>query len=191
MSSDLADLLRAQHADLRALLADLARQPAVTEQILGPQLRARRRLMRRIQHVFLAQTAGRIRYLWPAFRSAWPEGRSYTERAWSSARVIEYRMAKREWYGERDEAIADLEDQIASDIEEQVGFEERQLPRLEGRADRTGIDGTGLARRLRAGGPWPTRPHPDLPRSARLASMMLRPLAVTDRVLDQLARPTE
>lgn len=189
MTSDLAELLREQHADMRALLTNLARQPAVTETIQGPQLRARRRLMETIQHTFLAHTGARLRYLWPALRNAWPDGRSYTMRAWDQARAIEYRLAKRDWFGERDAAVTDLEDRIASDIEEYLALEERQLPRLA--ATIAGADGTTLAGRLRSGGPWPTRPHPDVPRSPRLASLMLRPLAVTDRVLDRLRRPME
>lgn len=191
MSSDVASLLRDQHAEMRGLLADLARQPAVTETILGPQLRARRRLMRTIQHTFLAHTAARLRYLWPALRTAWPAGQTYTGRAWDRARVIEHRMAKREWFGERDGAITDLEAQIAAGIEEQLTLEEPQLTRLDGLTEEQGVDGRTLAEQLRSGGPWPTRPHPDLPRSPRLAALVLRPLAVTDRVLDRLERATE
>lgn len=190
MSSDLAALLRDQHTEMRALLADLARQPAVSETILGPQLRARRRLMQRLQETFLAQTAMRLRYLWPALR-AWPDGRSYTSRAWRLARVTEARMAKRPWFGERDGALNDLEAEIAAGIEEQLALEERQLPRFAGETDRIGLDATSVAGQLRSDRPWPTRPHPDIPRSARLAALMLRPLAVTDRVLDRLGRPTE
>jgi hypothetical protein len=191
MGEDLPALMRDQHADLRALLADLARQPAVTELIQGPQLRARRRLLRTLQHTFLAQTAPRMRYLWPVLRATWPDGRSYTRRAWDKARVVEYRMAKREWLGERDAAVTDLEEHLASDLEDYVSLEERQLPRLEGPPHRTGIDGAALASRLRKTEGWPTRPHPDLPRSPRLAALMLRPLALTDRALDPLTRPTE
>lgn len=189
--ANLAALLGGQHGEMRTLLAALARQPAVSETITGPQLRARRRLMRTLEHRFVAQTAQRLRYVWPALDTAWPDGSAYTSLAWDRARTIEYRMAKRAWYGERDEAVTALEDHIASEITEYVAFEERQLPRLDGPTDRTGVDGMRIADRLGTGGPWPTRPHPDLPRSRRLAALMLRPLALADRIADRLAPPRE
>jgi hypothetical protein len=191
MEHDLPDLIRDQHAEMRGLLAQLSRQPAVTEQILGPQLRARRRLMRTIEQTFLAHQAARLRHLWPALRRAWPDGRSYTQRAWQQTRAIENQMAKRRWIGDRDATATDLDDQIASDIDELMSWEAAQLARMEGPADRTGLDGTSLTTRLGSRGPWPLRPHPDVPRSPRLAAILHRPLAVTDRVLERCAHTTE
>jgi hypothetical protein len=191
MDDDLPDLIRAQHAQLRELVAQLGRQPAVTELVLGPQLRARRRVMRTIERTFLAQQAARLRHLWPALRRAWPDGRSYTRRAWARTRTIESQMAKRRWVGERDGALTDLDDRIAADILALMATEARQLPRMEGPDDRTGLDGTSLARRLGDRGPWPTRPHPDVPRAQGLASLAHRPLAVADRVHEWCGHTTE
>lgn len=191
MEHDLADLIRAQHAQMHGLLAQLGRQPAVTELVLGPQLRARRRVMRTVERTFLAQQAARLRHLWPALRRTWPDGRSYTGRAWARTRTIEYLMAKRRWSGERDAALTDLEDRIASGIVSLMATEARQLPRMEGPDDRTGLDGTSLAQRVGSEGLWPTRPHPDVPRSQRLASLVHRPLALADRVHERCGHTTE
>jgi hypothetical protein len=191
MTDDLADLLRDQHAEMRDLLARLALQPAVTEHVQGPQLRARRRLIIDIRRTFLAQETARLRHLWPALRAAWPDGRVYTSEARTKGRVVEYLFAKRQWFEERDGAANDLEDQIASHIEDLLVAEARHLPRLDGPARRTGIDTTTVARRMQRAAPCPTRPHPDLPRSHALASLLLRPLSVTDRVLDHCSRATE
>jgi hypothetical protein len=100
-------------------------------------------------------------------------------------------MAKRQWLGERDEAANDIEDHIAADIERQIEAEEWQLVRLEGPSDRTGLDGTALAARLRSGGPWPSRPHPDVPRAPWLAARLQRLLGLSDRVLESCAYTKE
>lgn len=181
MGHDVPDRIRAQHADLRRLIEKLDRQPAVTEQILQPQLRARRQVFRTLQRTFVAYQSARLRHLWPVLRRAWPDGRVYTDQAWKQTRRIEDRMAKRPWLGERDEATTDLDRQIAVGIEALLTAEEDQLPRLEG---------TTMSRRL-GDGYWPTRPHPDVPRAQRLASILQRPLALSDRVLDRCAHTTE
>lgn len=191
MRDDLADVIRGQHAVLRDLLAELERQPAVSELILGPQLRVRERLARLIERTFLAHQAARLRHLWPALRADSAEGRTYADQAWSETRTVEALMAKRRWFGERDTTANDLDDRIASRILALMAAEERQLARIEELADRTGRDRTTWARQLNGSGPWPTRAHPDVPRSLRLASIIYRPLAVRDRVADRLAHPTE
>jgi Hemerythrin HHE cation binding domain len=191
MGRDLPDLIRDQHAELRELLAELCRQPEVTERILGPQIRARERLLQQIRRVYLAQQAARLRYLWPRLRAASPEGRSYTDRAWAQTRAVEARMAKREWFGERDEVRNELDHTISWGIQKQLVLEERELGRIADASSRGELDGPTLVRRLSSRGPWPTRPHPDVPASPRLASIAKRPLALSDRLLDRLAHDTE
>jgi hypothetical protein len=191
MEHDLPGLIRRQHADLRELIVLLERQPAVTEQILEPQLRARDTVLRTFERRFLAYQAARMRYLWPALRAAWPDGRSYTSRAWERTRLVEYRMLKRRWLGERDRTTTDLERHMVDDVEELLTGEERQLARLAGPAEDVGFDATEVAEQMRTGGPWPTRPHPDVPGSLRLAATLQRPLALADRVLDRCAHVHE
>jgi hypothetical protein len=190
MGHDLPDLIRAQHVHVRGLLADLDRQPEVTERILQPQLRARARCFRNLRHTFVGHQSARLRHLWPALRRAWPDGRAHTDRAWEQTRAIEYRMTKRQWLDDRDEATTDLDHRIAADIESLLSAEEAQIARLEGTADGVGLEDTSVARGL-ADGFWPTRAHPDVPRSQRLASLLHRPLALSDRVLDRCAHTTE
>lgn len=99
-------------------------------------------------------------------------------------------MAKRDWFGERDEARNELDDAVAWGIRKQLALEKRHLELLADAADGGQLDGTTLARRL-SGGSWPTRPHPDVPTSPRLASIAKRPLALGDRLMDRLAHATE
>lgn len=192
---ELSAALGDEHDEMRVLLADLARQPPITETITGPELRARRRAMLCVQRAFFIQLALRLRYVWPALSTASPGGRAYVARAWNRSRLIQVRMAKRQWCGERDVALNDLEAHISSEIAEFLRQEARHLARLDGTGDGSAdagrLDAVALEVRRQSGAPWPTRPHPDLPRSPRLARLMLRPLALTDRALDRLSRPME
>ena len=189
MAHDLAEVIRGQHAELRDLLAHLARQPRVTEQTLQPQLRARDHALADVQRVFLAHQGARLRHLWPALRRI-PDTGDYVARALQETRAVEHCLAKRRWYGDRDETANELDDQIASGIETHLEMEERELARLAESGRLAALDTAELARLLARDGLWPTRPHPDVPRSPRLAVLLQRPLALTDRVVDRLALAT-
>ena len=191
MGRDLPTVIRSQHAELRELLAQACRQPQVTEHTLGPQLRARERVLKKVRHRYLAHQSARLCYLWPPLRRISPDGRAYTDRAWAQTRAVEARMAKRDWFGERDQVRNQLDDTIAWGIQKQLVMEERQLGRIEAASDSGDLDGTTVARRLTSSGPWPTRPHPDVPSSYRLAAIVKRPLALTDRLVDSFAHRTE
>jgi hypothetical protein len=185
MGSELLDLIRSQHAELRSLLARLERQPAYTELMLGPQVRARERAFQAVQHAYLAQQSLRLRHLWPALGRAWPDGGSYADQAWAQTRSVQARMAKRQWFGERDETKNRLEAEIAWGVRRQLVLEERQLGRLERAVETSAIDGATLVRRLGGSRPTPTRPHPDVPLSRRLAAALQAPLALADRLVDR------
>jgi len=175
---------------LRGLLEDLERQPAVTERILGGQLRARQELVRTIERTFVQQEVAKHRHLWPVVRRALPDGDAVSREAIVQCREIEHQLVKLRWFGDRDSEMNDVIAALAEEIRAHLAFEHEQLTRL--RRHPPEQDLREVAARMSSRG-WarPTRPHPDLPGSRRLAGLLGIPMAVVDHLLDACAfRPT-
>jgi hypothetical protein len=187
MRQDLADVIGVQHGELLALLDDLERQPAITDHTVQGQLRARSTAMRTLERAFVAQHAARRRILWPVLRQLSTAGRAHVERDREQARSVEHRMAKRQWYGDRDETLNSLDADIAWGVRKHVVLERRELARLAATGELAAEVADEMAGELEDRGPWPTRPHPDLPQWPPLAVLVSRPLAFTDRVIDRCA----
>ena len=190
VDQDAIQLVEEQHRRLRALLEDLERQPAVTERILGGQLRARQELVRTIERTFVQQEAAKHRHLWPVVGRALPDGDAVSREAIVQCREIEHQLVKVRWFGDRDSEVNDVIAALAERIRAHLAFEHEQLTRL--RRHRPEQDLGKVAARMSSRG-WarPTRPHPDLPGSRRLAGLLGIPMAVVDHLLDTFAfRPT-
>jgi hypothetical protein len=190
VDQDATQLVEEQHRLLRGLLDDLERQPAVTERILGGQLRARQELVRTIERTFVQQEAAKHRHLWPVLRRALPDGDTVVHEAIVQCREIEHRLVKLRWFGDRDGAVNDVVAALVDDVRVHLDFEREQLTRL--RQHPTEQDLDEVAARMSSRG-WvrPTRPHPDLPGSRRLAGLLGIPMALVDHLLDAVAfRPT-
>lgn len=185
---ELTEVILAPHVGVRELLAALGRQPAVTERTLQPQLRGRRQVVDSLGRAFVGLQSVRLRYWWPEIRRLSPEAAEHADRAWRDTRGIEQLMARRQWYGEHDPTTGQLDQRIATGVEQVLDREDGELHRLTASGELALLDCARLAVRLSKPGRWPTRPHPDVPRSARLAAVMQGLLARTDLVLDRCAR---
>jgi hypothetical protein len=190
VGKDATQLVEEQHRLLLGLLEDLERQPAVTERILGGQLRARQELVRTIERTFVQQEVAKHRHLWPAVRRALPDGATVVGEAIAQCRRIEHHMVKLRWFGDRDGEMDDVIAAMAEEIRAHLAFEHEHLDRL--RRHPPEADLRQVAARMSSRG-WarPTRPHPDLPGSRRLGGLLGIPMAVVDHLLDAFAfRPT-
>lgn len=190
MDVDATQLVADQHALLRRLLDDLERQPAVTERILGGQLRAKFELLDAIRRAFVQQEAAKHRHLWPVVRRALPDGADVARRALRDCREIEHLMVKLRWFGDRDSEVEEVVAALVERLREHLAFESEQLHRLRLNPPEEDL-GEVAARMTTRTWARPTRPHPDLPRSARLAGLLGVPLALVDHLMDACAfRPT-
>jgi hypothetical protein len=182
---DAVTLLARQHEEMLRLLADLARQPTVSEHIQGGQLRRREQTLQRIGRCFVTQEGAKQRYLWPLLRRAWPDGAAIVAAARARKQQAEELLIKLRWLGDRDVQVNDATDALAAVLREHIAIESRHLGRL-----RRGVPAPDLAAlgdKLAGPHLLPTRPHPDLP-SSPLAVALLGPVvAVTDRVVDAFA----
>jgi hypothetical protein len=187
---DATQLVEEQHRLLRGLLDDLERQPAVTERILGGQLRARQELVRSIERTFVQQEAAKHRHLWPVVRRALPDGTTVVREAIAQCRSIEHHLVKLRWFGDRDGEMDDVVAAMTEEIRGHLAFEHQHLARLRRHAREADLRQVA-ARMTSRGWARPTRPHPDLPVSRRLAGMLGIPMAVVDHLLDAFEfRPT-
>jgi Hemerythrin HHE cation binding domain len=192
VEQDATRLVEEQHRMLRGLLDELERQPAVTERILGGQLRARQELLHAIERTFVQQETGKHRHLWPVVRHALPDGETVVHEAIVQCRGIEHRLVKLRWFGDRDSEVDDVVAALLDDIREHLAFEHEQLVRLRRHLPEEDL-GEIAARMSSRGWARPTRPHPDLPTSRPLAGLvgLGLPMALVDHLLDVLAfRPT-
>lgn len=190
MDQDATQLVEEQHRLLRGLLDDLDRQPAVTERILGGQLRARQELLHSIERTFVQQEAAKHRHLWPVLRRALPDGETVVHEAIVQCRQIEHQLVKLRWFGDRDSEVDDVVAALVDDVRSHLAFEHRQLSRLRRHPPEQDLDEVA-ARMSSRGWARPTRPHPDLPGSRRLAGLLGIPMALVDHLLDAFAfRPT-
>jgi hypothetical protein len=183
-------LVGGQHRVLLGLLEDLERQPAVTERILGGQLRTRQELLRSIERTFVQQEAAKHRHLWPVLRRTLPNGDSVVHEALVQCRRIEHRLVKLRWFGDRDSEVDDVVAALSRDIRHHLAFEDEQLARLRRHPPEDDL-GEVAARMSSRGWARPTRPHPDLPASRPLAGLVGIPMALVDHLLDAFAfKPT-
>jgi hypothetical protein len=190
VDQDATQLVEEQHRLLRGLLEDLERQPAVTERILGGQLRARQELVRTIGRTFVHQEAAKHGHLWPVVRRALPDGATVVREAIAQCRRIEHHLVKLRWFGDRDAEMDDVIAAMAEKIRDHLAFEHQHLARLRRHAPEAELRQVAARMSSRS---WarPTRPHPDLPGSGRLAGLLGTPMGVVDHLLDAVAfRPT-
>jgi uncharacterized membrane protein YccC len=187
---DATQLVEEQHRVLGGLLDDLERQPAVTERILGGQLRVRQELLRAIERAFVQQEAAKHRHLWPLVRRALPDGGAVAHEAVVQCREIEHQLVKLRWFGDRDSQVDDVVASLLDDIRKHLAFEHQQLARLRRHPPEEDL-GEVAARMSSRGWARPTRPHPDLPASRPLAGLVGFPMALVDHLLDVFAfKPT-
>jgi hypothetical protein len=190
VDTDAIQLVEEQHRLLRGLLEDLERQPAVTERILGGQLRARQELLNAVERTFVQQEAAKHRHLWPVVRRGLPDGKEVAREAIAQCREIEHQLVKLRWFGDRDSEVDDVVAALLDDVRAHLAFEHEQLTRLRRQPPEESL-GEVAARMSSHGWARPTRPHPDLPGSRGLAGLVGVPMALVDHLLDAFAfRPT-
>lgn len=180
---DAVAVVASQDDRLRRIMAELSALPPVHERIEGEALRTRQRLTLELQATLTRCEAARWLHLWPVARRVLPDGAAVTDEVLRRRLRIEHRLEKSRWYGDRDEGLNDLLDELLEEVRSQLAFERRQLARL---ADAAPAEERLRIGRALEGARWlPTRPHPDLPRN-RILLALARPLVVlADHLADR------
>src|SRR5512146_1910166 len=109
---DAVTVLSGQHAELRRLIREVERLPRVSLDATGPELRRLQELMAELRRCFVVHERLKERYLWPALRRAWPDGRVVSRAARDKKRQVEERFVKFRWLSERDVLASEVMDQI-------------------------------------------------------------------------------
>lgn len=185
---DAIKLISSQQDELSELLDELCRQPQVSEQVLGGQLRKRQELLAELRRVFVRNESAKRRHFWPMVRRVLPDGAEVAAAAGEQRHQVEQMFVKIRWFGDRDAEVNDVVEELVEAVRQHVGFEAKQLRRLRRRRrDIEDMLSTSAERLTRRGWARPTRPHPDLPDSSLLAALAMPFLAVVDHAVDACA----
>lgn len=183
---DAVTVLARQHDELRRLMREVERLPRVSLDAAGPDLRRRQELMAGLRRCFVMHERLKDRYLWPALRRAWPDGRVISDAARHQKRQVEEGFIKFRWLSERDVLVNEVMDQILAGIEDHVSLESHLLGRISRSLLAPVLQDIGakLARRHLL---VPTRAHPGMPASSGLASVAGPVVGLADRVTEAFA----
>jgi hypothetical protein len=180
---DVVTVLSRQHDDLRRLMRDIEREPSVSQRAKGGDLRRLQTLTDDLRRCFVIHERSKERYLWPVLRRAWPDGDVISRAARLRAQHVEKRFIKLCWLGERDAHANAVLDEALARIQEHISLEGHLLGRI--RLSLPGEVGEEIgAKFARRQLLLPTRPHPDMPISPRVAAVLGPVIGLADRVVE-------
>jgi hypothetical protein len=180
---DAVTVLAGQHGHMAELIREIERQPAIGEQSMGGDLRRFQELLEELRRYFVVHETVKLRYLWPVLRREWPDGDAIAGAARAQKVHAEELFIKLRWLSERDVHANAVTAELLGVIREHVRLESHFLGRLHGTFSGAALKGIGdrLNRRQVLA---PTRPHPDMPSSPRLAAVLAPVTGLVDRVVE-------
>lgn len=183
---DAVTVLSRRHDELGRLIREVERLPRVSLDATGPELRRLQELMAELRRCFVVHERLKERYLWPALRRAWPDGRVISRAARDKKRQVEERFVKFRWLSERDVLVNGVMDQILAGIEDHISLESHLLGRMRRSLPGEVLEDIGakLARRQFL---VPTRAHPDMPALPWAAAIAGPVVGLADRVTEAFA----
>jgi Hemerythrin HHE cation binding domain len=182
--ADVFEILRQDHDEVKAMLAQLESGPKASSGATNAQLQERRRLADRVIIEESKHETAEQQYFWPALRELGPEGDRIADEALGQEEEGEqvlYELAK---LNPGDEKFEELLTGFISDARAHIAFEEGHAwPLL--RASVTAGQAAELGSKIeQAKKAAPTRPHPSTPATGG-ARKVAGPLAgAADRLRD-------
>ena|SRR5438067_9475946 len=176
-------VLDAGRRRLRALMREIQRLPAVSDESTGEAYRRWQSLVK----AFVAEFAGQQQLyecdVWPLFRERLPGESSTVARIQTRLREAAEALARLHWLGDRDVAANALVECVFHEVEALLRAERSVLGRLDGSLPESVWYELGgrMQRRQRL---LPTRPHPDLPTWTPALRFLGPIVGIADRLRD-------
>ena len=160
---DVFTLLRADHDEVKAMLARLADSPVAAGGASAEQLAQRQRLVEEVIIEEARHEAAEQRYFWPAMQALGPDGARIAEQALEQEAAAGKILSQLSKLGPGDEGFEPLLARFIRDARSHIAFEEAHAWPLLGVAI-TQAQAEQLGEEVaRAKEMAPTRPHPSIP----------------------------
>jgi Hemerythrin HHE cation binding domain len=180
---DVVTVLSRQHDELGRLMRAIEREPQIGAGASGRDLRRLQVMIDDLRRCFVIHERSKERYLWPVLRRAWPDGDAIFRAARLHKRHVEERLVKLRWLSERDAYASEVLDEVLAGIQEHISLENHLLGRIRRSLPREILEEVG-ARLARKQFLVPTRPHPDMPVSPRVAAVLGPVIGLADRLIE-------
>lgn len=185
--SDVFEILRQDHEQVKAMLARLERGPNVRTGASGAQLEERKKLAEQVIIEESKHEAVEEEYFWPAVRAQGAEGEKVATEAVKQEQEAKQLLAELDKLEPTDERFETLLIKFIADAREHITFEETQAwPVLRVRI--SAEEAAELGGKLTKGkDSAPTRPHPHTPPSEGVLKAAGPVVAAADKARDAVA----
>lgn len=164
--TDLFDVLKKDHDEVRAMLAHLGDGPKAAEGATAEQLTRRKQLLDEVIIAESGHEAAEQRYFWPALRAIGPEGGRVADQGLEQETEAEYLLDVLDRTDPGHPEFEEMLASFASDARAHILFEEAHAwPLLAASLDPRQASELG-DQILQAKKTGPTRPHPAVPPQA-------------------------
>ncbi|MGH3158632.1 MAG: hemerythrin domain-containing protein [Streptosporangiaceae bacterium] len=182
--SDVFEILRQDHEQVKAMLAQLEAGPTVRSGASQAQLEERKKLTEQMIIEESRHEAVEEQYFWPAVRDQGAAGENVAAQAVSQEQDAKQVLAELDKLEPADERFETLVTKFTADAREHITFEETQawpILRVRISAEEAAELGEKLAK---AKGSAPTRPHPHTPPSEGVLKTAGPVVAAADKARD-------
>ena len=185
--SDVFDVLGADHAEIKQMLAALQESPEFGQGATNTVLTARRAVAERLVMDSSRHEAAEEQYFWPAVRQRLPSGDKLADEAIGQESEIKELLARLDKLPAADHEFDQLIVQLVPVARQHIEFEEKQVwPELS--AALTAEQAHKLGEQVRkAEEHGPTRPHPRTPADPTAQRTVGTAAALIDKLRDALS----
>lgn len=183
---DVFEVLRQDHEEVKAMLAELEAGPTAATGATADQLARRKTVVEQLVIAESRHETAEEEYFWPALRKLGDPGDRIAERAIGQESEAKPVLAKLDELNPEDQEFERLLTKFAADALEHINFEESQawpLLRASLSADQSSELGDKI---LQAKKMAPTRPHPNTPPKEGVLKTAGPAVAAADKVRDKM-----